>query len=71
MEVIQEANAIKSLKIIMDKEFAELNIKTKSSNKKIVKKDETAKKKLKRKKMLIPLLLEHLSIEIMQKNKSN
>ena len=36
----------------MDKEFAELNIKPKSSNKKIVKKDETPNKKLKRKKYL-------------------
>ena len=40
----------KSLKIIMDKEFAELNIKTKSSNKKIVKKDETPNKKIEKKK---------------------
>ncbi len=39
----------KSLKIIMDKEFAELNIKTKSS-KKIVKKDETANQKIEKKK---------------------
>ena len=39
-----------SLKIIMDKEFAELNIKTKSSNKKIVKKDETPKQKIEKKK---------------------
>ena len=34
----------------MDKEFAELNIKTKSSNKKIVKKEETAKEKIVKKK---------------------
>ena len=40
----------KSLKIIMDKEFAELNIKTKSSNKKIVKKDEIPNKKIEKKK---------------------
>ena len=40
----------KSLKIIMDKEFAELNIKTKSSNKKIVKKDETPNQKIEKKK---------------------
>ena len=34
----------------MDKEFAELNIKTKSSNKKIVKKDETPNRKIEKKK---------------------
>ena len=49
----------------MDKEFAELNIKTKSINKKIVKKDETSNQKIEKKKKKfhqIPLLTPCLGI---------